>query len=78
MLFWATHSSKKMTTTVWYDAKPMAFLSTSPIAYRWLKGKREDIVTMPQQVEYQANMRGVDRLDQMCGEYFVQFHSHKW
>lgn len=57
-LFWATHSSGKMAVTLWFDAKPVAFLSTSAdpvgpaIARRWLKGKREEIATTPQQVEY--------------------------
>jgi len=60
-----------MVASVWYDSKPVAFLSTSAdptgptIALYWLKGKREEIPTTPQQVEYQTNMRDVDLLDQM-------------
>jgi len=83
-LFWATHSSGQMAATVWYDANPVAFLSTSAnptgpaIARRWLKGVREEIETTPQQVEYQSNMRGVDLVDQMRTNYSTQFHSNKW
>lgn len=83
-IFWATHSSGTMAASIWYDSKPVAFLSTSAdptgpaVAKRWLKGVREDVPTTPAQVEYQVNMRGVDLVDQMRTHYTTQFHSHKW
>lgn len=74
-----------MVSTCWYDSKPIYFLSTSvdPVgegacSMRWVNGERIPIDSTPQQVEYQTNMRGVDVMDQMCTDYNVQFHSHKW
>lgn len=79
------HKDRKMAATVWFDSKPVVFLSTSanplgPGAYanRWLQGDRRQLRTTPQQVEYQTNMRGVDVVDQMRRDYTVQFHSRKW
>lgn len=82
--FWATHSSRRMAATVWYDAKLVAFLSTSvdptgpAIALRWLKGMREEIPTTPQQMEYQTNMHKVDLLDQMRTNYSTQLVINRW
>ena len=78
------HSIKQMAATTWYDSKPVSFLSTSAdpvgdaVALRWIKGVEQEIPSTPQQAEYQAHMRGVDLVDQMRGDYTVQFQSNKW
>lgn len=84
-IFWQMHESQRMAATIWYNAKPVTFFSTSQdpfregvVAHKWVNDKRIPIRTTPQQEEYQKYMRGVDLIDQMHRHYTVQFWSRKW
>lgn len=82
------HRNRQVAAVCWIDNKPVWLLSstTDPIdpaarAERWLRSnyrERAQFPTSPILLEYQRNMRGVDVVDQLRGEYTVQLQSQKW
>jgi hypothetical protein len=46
--------------------------------HRWVHRERLDFPTSPVLLEYQANMRGVDVVDQYRHYYTAALQSHKW
>jgi hypothetical protein len=79
------HRSQKIVAVVWIDSKPVWLLSTatnptSPgiVAQRWIRRDRVDFPTSPILLQYQANMRGVDVVDQYRHYYTAMLNSHKW
>jgi hypothetical protein len=79
------HRSRKICAICWIDSKLVFLLSTAcnpidpnTVAGRWIGSTRVDFPTSPILLQYQQNMRGVDLVDQKCGNYTIQLWSHKW
>jgi hypothetical protein len=82
--FYAT-GTVKIVAVVWIHSKPMWLLSTATnstslgtVAQRWIRRDMVDFPTSPVLLQYQANMRGVDVVDQYRHYYTAMLNSHKW
>jgi hypothetical protein len=89
-LEWRMHESRRMSSIIWKDKRPVLLLSTHapPIQFPWEfpvvivprrnGADREHIQTSPVHLEYTTHMRGVDVADQLRASYCSQNRSHKW
>jgi len=86
---WRMHSSRKVSSVVWVDKRPMLLLSSFytplpwlgddwPTVPHWVNGEERNIVTSPVHKGYTTFMRGVDVADQMRVAYSAQVKSQKW
>ncbi|XP_041346649.1 piggyBac transposable element-derived protein 4-like [Gigantopelta aegis] len=74
-----------LTCCIWQDTKPVLFLSnfhspdnTGTVSRR--NNARQKVIVMTPAIvsDYQINMGGVDRMDQMIHYYMIKHRSRKW